>query len=154
LILCGILIRFVKGSKNKNQPSKIQAPMKQKLIHVARYSASISLLGSIAAGAVYAATSAPTIVGSGQPSELGSALFCPIDNWMFFVLLAVAVIMLLWAAYTYVTAGDDTEKVHRATKTITYAAVAVVVALVAKGFPYLVMSIFPGGSVTSPLQCS
>jgi hypothetical protein len=54
--------------------------------------------------------------------------------------------MVMWAAYNYLTAGDDTEKVHRATKTMTYAAIAVVVAILAEGFPVLVGSIFSVGS--------
>lgn len=65
---------------------------------------------------------------------------------MFWVLLAVAVIMVLWAAYLYLTAGEDTEQVHRATKILTFAAVAVVVGLLAKGFPLLIESIFGGYS--------
>ena len=58
-----------------------------------------------------------------------------------------------WAAFTYLTAEDDTEKVHRATKTLTFAAVAIVVALVAKGFPYLIMSIFQNSTTNSPFDC-
>jgi len=75
-------------------------------------------------------------------------------DWMFWVLMAVSVIMVMWAAYTYLTAGDDTEQVHRATKTLTYAAVAILVALIAKGFPYLVATIFQPEITVSPLNCS
>jgi hypothetical protein len=63
-------------------------------------------------------------------------------NWMFDILLTLSVIMVMWAAYVYLTAGDDTEKVHKATKTLTYAAVAILVALLAKGFPNIIASIF------------
>jgi len=61
---------------------------------------------------------------------------------MFVVLMAIAVIMVLYAAYLYVIAGDDTERTTKARKTITYAAIAIIVALVAKGFPSLVGSLF------------
>lgn len=114
--------------------------MKQKLIHVVRYSALISLLGGIVAGVAHAADSVPAIASN--VTDLENNLFCPIINWMFFILIGVAIIMIMWAAYKYLTAGDDTEKVHSATKTITYAAVAVVVALLAKGFPAIIVSIF------------
>ena len=125
--------------------------MKQKLIRITSYSSLTSLLGGVLAMTAYA-QSAPTIANN--VSDLGGDLFCPIINWMFFILLGVAVIMIMWAAYLYVTAGDDTEKVHRATKTITYAAVAIIVALLAKGFPLLIGSVFTSGITTSsPLVC-
>jgi hypothetical protein len=108
--------------------------------------------GLIVAGiAQAAATPAPVIVS--DVSKLGTGLFCPIEDWMFWILLVVAIIMILWAAYIYVTAGDDTEKVHKGTRTITYAAIAIIVALLAKGFPLLVGSLYGQGSMTSPLAC-
>ena len=125
--------------------------MKQKVMNVVKYSTSISFLGWIFAGIAQAASPAPVIVS--DVNNLGTSLFCPIEDWMFWILLAVAIIMVLWAAYTYVTAGDDTEKVHRGSKIITYAAVAIVVALLAKGFPLLVGSLYGQGSMTSPLAC-
>jgi hypothetical protein len=74
---------------------------------------------------------------------------------MFWILISLSVIMIMWAAYLYVTAGDDTEKVKRATKTITYAAVAIVVALLAEGFPVLISSMFPNTTgASSPLSCN
>ena len=56
--------------------------------------------------------------------------------------------MALWAAFTYVTAGDDTEKTTKARKILMYAAIGIVVALIADGFPALIGSIFnvPGSS--------
>jgi len=125
--------------------------MKQKLMYMARYSAPLSLFGWMVAGIANAATSAPVIVS--DVNNLGTGLFCPIEDWMFWILLAVAIIMIFWAAYLYVTAGDDTEKVHKGTRTITYAAIAIVVALLAKGFPLLVGSLYGQGSMTSPLAC-
>jgi hypothetical protein len=73
---------------------------------------------------------------------------------MFWILISLAIIMIFWAAYIYLTAGDDTEKVHKATKTITYAAVAVIVALLAKGFPTLVTSIFSTSTVSGAWTCA
>jgi uncharacterized membrane protein YidH (DUF202 family) len=63
---------------------------------------------------------------------------------MFFILIGLAVIMVLWAAYLYVIAQEDTEKTNKARRTLTYAAVAIIVALLAKGFPMVVASIFGG----------
>ena len=98
-----------------------------------------------------ASAQVPSIIS--DKSQLGSGLLCPIISVMFVILIAISVIMVLWAAYLYVTAGDDTEKVHKATKTITYAAVAIVVALIAYGFPSLIASIF-GQTSSNLFQCS
>jgi cytochrome bd-type quinol oxidase subunit 2 len=91
--------------------------------------------------------SAQALVTNAQ--QLGSSLFCPIIDTMFYILVFISVIMVIWAAYLYLTAGDDTQQVHKATKTMTYAAVAFVVGLIAFGFPSLVSSIFnsPAGSM-------
>jgi hypothetical protein len=64
--------------------------------------------------------------------------------------------MVLYAAFTYVTARDDVEKTSRARRTLTYAAIGIAVALMAVGFPQLVGSIFPAGSINQSLnlQCS
>ena len=69
----------------------------------------------------------------------------PIADVMFNFLLIISVIMVIWAAYQYLTAGGDAEKVKGATRTITYAAVAVVVTLLAGAFPDIIASIFGGG---------
>jgi hypothetical protein len=74
-----------------------------------------------------------------------NALFCAIDqvfDFLFYLLIALSVIMIIVAAYGYLTAQGDAEKVGKATKTLTYVAVAVAVALIAKGFPLLIGDIF------------
>lgn len=71
-----------------------------------------------------------------------SKVLCPIVGAMFSVLMVLSSIMVLYGAYTYLTAAGDAEKVSKATKTITYAAVAVVVALIAKNFPFIVATFF------------
>jgi len=55
----------------------------------------------------------------------------------------VSVIMVLYAAFMYVTAGDDTEKTSTARRTLTYAAVGIAVALISTALPDIVGSIFP-----------
>ncbi len=74
------------------------------------------------------------------------SLLCNIINWMINILLAVSIIMILYAAFLYVTGGDDTEKVSNARRTITWAAVGLVVGLIAKGFPQLVASLTGSGA--------
>ncbi len=74
---------------------------------------------------------------------------CTAVNWFFYVLIVISVIMVLTAGYLFATAGDDTEKVSKARKTILYAAIGIFVALIAKGFPALIGSFFGGVKVPS-----
>ena len=63
-------------------------------------------------------------------------------NTMFYVLIAVSVIMVLWAAFLYVTAGDDPKKPSEAKMLLLYAAIGLIVGLLAKGIPCVLGSIF------------
>ena len=63
-----------------------------------------------------------------------------ITNWMFTIFLAVAVIMILIAAFKYLTSGGG-ENVAKAHKMILYAAVAIAVAVLAKGIVKVVESL-------------
>ena len=72
---------------------------------------------------------------------------CNIFTWMFWILISVSIIMIMWAAYLFVTGKDDAEQITQAKKTIFYAMFGVLAGLIAKGFPVLVASIF-GQSVS------
>jgi hypothetical protein len=65
---------------------------------------------------------------------------------MIYILIAVSIIYIVYAAYLYVTGGDDAEKISSARKTITWAAVGVAVALLAVSVPGLISTI-TGGTV-------
>lgn len=79
-------------------------------------------------------------------------LMCNIVDWFFWIVIVISVMMVLLAAFDYVTAGDDTEKTSRGRKRLTYAAVGIAVALLAAGFPSIVASVFPN-SVTATISC-
>jgi hypothetical protein len=79
---------------------------------------------------------------------LNSIPFCTIINWVFWGIIMLSVIFTLVAAFRYLTAGGDPEKVKRAGSTLLYVVVAVVVALIAKGFPIIISS-FIGGGLTN-----
>ena len=82
------------------------------------------------------------------------ALICSIIVWIFWFVLVLSVIMILVAAFDYVTAGDDTEKTTRGRRRLTYAAVGILVALLAFAFPTIVSSLLPGTPVTiDPTSC-
>src|SRR3989344_1037062 len=59
-------------------------------------------------------------------------------NWMFTLLMIVATMFILYAAFIYLTARGDPEKVKTASNQLIYAAVAIAVALVAQGIRFIV----------------
>lgn len=81
-------------------------------------------------------------------------VLCNLIVYFFWIVITIAVIMVLYAAYTYVTARDDQEKTSRARRTLTYAAVGIAVALLAVGFPNIVGSLFPNLNTTLNLKCA
>jgi len=72
-----------------------------------------------------------------------------IGNWMFGLLLALAVIFLLYAAFLYLTAAGDSAKTDKAKDIIIYAIVAIVVAVLAKGIIMVAQSLV-GVTPTTP----
>ena len=66
-------------------------------------------------------------------------------GWMFTFLIVLAIIFILIAAFKYLTASGDPEKVKSASHTLIYAAIAVAVALLARGIP-LIVGTFIGGN--------
>jgi len=75
-------------------------------------------------------------------SDFGSVVICNVANWMFWILMGISVVMVLSAAYRYVISSGDAEKIKDANKTMAYAAVAIVIALLARGFPFILTSVF------------
>lgn len=73
------------------------------------------------------------------------ALVCKIFNLLFLVLLFAAIFFALFAAFKYLTSGGDPGKVGDASKMLLYAAVAVVVAIIAKYVPNIASSFIGTG---------
>jgi hypothetical protein len=72
-----------------------------------------------------------------------------IANWLFGILLAIAVIFILYSAFLYLTSGGDEEKVGKAKSYLVYAIIAVAIGLLARGIVALVQTFF-GQSVQTP----
>lgn len=108
-----------------------------------------ALAGS--ASVAFAATSTTVTSPINDLNGIGTML-CNVVGWFIWIVIIVSIIMLVYAAYTYATAGDDTEKVSKGRKIITYAAIGIVVALIATGVPTLVKT-FLGSTATSTISC-
>ncbi len=104
-----------------------------------------ALFGYVLSGAVFAvANAAETLprIPVTSYSDIRSTVLCQVAIGIFEVCIALTVVFVVVAAYKYLTSSGDPEKVKSATKTITYAAVAVVVALLASNFPTIVAKVF------------
>jgi len=67
-------------------------------------------------------------------------ILCDIFGLLFTLLIVIAVILVLWAAFQYLTAGGAEDKIKKANAQLIYAAVAIGVALLARGVPNIIGS--------------
>ncbi len=88
---------------------------------------------------------APSAISNISAITGTAGIICTAINWIFWFLIVLTIIFVLIAAYKYLTAAGDPEKVKSAGSTLLYAAIAVVVALIAKGLPFIVNSFIGGG---------
>lgn len=85
-----------------------------------------------------------------EPQGLITAA-CRLAGWMFAFLIIVAIIFVIIAAYRYLTASGDPEKITKANQMLVYAAVAIIVGVIARGLPFIVANttgIGAGGGFT------
>jgi len=61
-----------------------------------------------------------------------------ITDWIFIILVAFAAVMVLWGAFTLLTAGGAPEKVTSGRNYIIYAVIGLAVGLLAKAIPAIV----------------
>lgn len=73
-----------------------------------------------------------------------------VANWLFTILLILAVVFIVMAAYKYLFSSGDGEAVEAAHKMLLYAAVAVAVALLSRGFVYVIRNVVQGSNVAQP----
>lgn len=69
-----------------------------------------------------------------------------VSNWMFTFLLVAAVIFIVYAAYNYLLSEGSEEKVAAAHKMLIFAAVAVAVALLSRGFVFVIKQTVGGAN--------
>jgi len=72
-----------------------------------------------------------------------------IVKWVYTIFLIVAVMFILFAAFNYLTAGGQPEKVKSAHDQIIYAAIAIAIALLAVGAVAIIKDVLKGGGSAS-----
>lgn len=96
----------------------------------------------------------PPVQGNVPQSNINSLqtvlnTVCVVFSWLFYFLIALAVVFIVVAAFKYLTAGGDAEKVKGAGSTLLYAAIAVGVALLARAIPLIVASFLGAGTLST-----
>ena len=101
----------------------------------------------------------PPVVNSAAPQVGGEAFEVPttdlmatlgnIADWIFYILIAVAVLFIVIAGIEYTTAQGDPEKIKAAGQKVLYALIGIIVAALAKGLVILVQY-FPKGPDAAP----
>ena len=81
------------------------------------------------------------VTGAPETGTALTILITKIVNILVALLIAVAAIFIVVAAFGYLTAGGDDEKVKSAKQKLVYAVVAIVVALLAFALPKLVVNL-------------
>ena len=105
------------------------------------------IISALALGSLFAPLAAlavenvPTVITTG--TELITKINS-IGNWMFAILLAIASVMMIYAAFNFITASGDDKKITSARTMLTYSLVGVAVALLSKGLVAAVRSIITG----------
>ena len=92
-----------------------------------------------------------TNVPQGNITSMQSVLqmLCTVFAWAFYFLIVLAVIFIIVAAFKYLTAAGDPEKVKSAGTMLIYTAVAIVVALLARAIPLIIGSFLGANGVSS-----
>ncbi len=71
-----------------------------------------------------------------------------IANYVFLIVIPIAVIAIIWSGILFLSAGDSEERVTKAKRSITYSVIGLAVALIGGGFVTLIQDI-TGGQVST-----
>ncbi len=90
-------------------------------------------------------TPSPTQGGIQNPLKAQdlSQLLDNIINFLLTLAAPIAVIMMIYAGYLFITASDNEEKVKTARKTMLYVVIGIAILILSKGVVTLVGSFFP-----------
>ena len=108
---------------------------------------------ALMAGSVASAQSVPTPPSTfgrtGIPTGITTpggfiAIIEDLTDWLFVILLVISVVMIVMAGLQFITGGGDPAAISAARTKLIWAAVGVVIALLAKGIVPVVRSIIGG----------
>lgn len=85
-------------------------------------------------------TDTPPIVGLGGVTNAVTVIV----NWMIGLFWILAVAFVIWAAFSYLTAGGDEDKIKTAKQRLIFAIVAAAIALLATGIRVIVTNLLTG----------
>lgn len=88
----------------------------------------------------YGATGGGGSGGAGQDKDLSFIrnLLCKSVDWIFTFSLIIGIIFVLFAAFTYMTSSGNEEKVSQANRSLFYAAIGLLIAILANGVPAII----------------
>ena len=102
----------------------------------------------------FAQADSPLTIPRGNQTPLGEGpvgfldILNRITDWMYTILLVLAVIFIILAAFHYLTSGGSEEKVGKAHKMLIYTAIAVAVALLARAVIFVTRELVaPGANI-------
>jgi hypothetical protein len=92
--------------------------------------------GAIGGGSPASMAGSQTIGTGNVQTYVGNIL-----NWVFYFFIVLAVVFILIAAFSYLTAGGDEQKITKAKNELIYAIIAIVIAVLAKSIVTLIAGI-------------
>lgn len=102
---------------------------------------SLTLISILAVPAVVSAFVHEILLGNQPPAAPKTDVMVILDsltNWMFAILLVIAAIFIIVAAFNFITAAGDPEKTKTARMYVLYALIGVLVGFAARGLVALV----------------
>lgn len=104
------------------------------------------VISSLVLSSMAAAVNIPGITPTGPTTVSGAVdVIRNIVQWVYIIFFIIAVLFIILAAFTYLTAQGDEEKVKKAKDQIIYAVVAIVVALLAVSFDQIISNFLSTG---------
>lgn len=112
------------------------------------YGTVVALL-ALASGPVLAAFIPGGDSGSGGSVSLANPLSCPdfncvlgsIAKFLYWISFPIVTIIILWAAFLFLTAGGKEEQIRHAVRTLQYAGIGFMILLIAGGIPFIIKEI-------------
>ncbi len=119
-----------------------------------KFASAIFIMCFVSLPLISAAIAPGTIPEAGElgvqesPIETAGGVLDVIANivrWVYILFFIIAVLLILFAAFNYLTAGDQADKIRLARNQLIYAAVAIAVALLSVGVTAIIQNFLEVG---------